>query len=156
MKKSGLLCLLIGLAISLPIIVNGQKTVKIDCNVSAYLPGDTWSVPDPQKAGIFEFNPATVKIVDLSGPQSKVKMELIAERIKNSACPVNVLDYLLAHQELIPVEWQGKTIIFTGTLYHDPTGYKCYRTMVFWNGSWDWNRSYPEDYCANCASIIAN
>lgn len=156
MKKFILSCLLIGLALSLPIIVNGQKTVKIDCNASAYLPGDTWSVPNPQKAGIFEFNPATVKLVDLSGPQNKVKTELIAERIKNSACHVNVLDYLLAHQELIPVEWQGKTIIFTGTLYNDSSGLPCYRTMVYWNGSWDWNRSYPGDYYENCASIIAN
>lgn len=156
MKRLLLLCLLIGLVISLPIISSGQKTIKIDCNIPAYLPDQTWSIDTISRKGRFEYTPQTAKLINLTEKRSLIKTAILADRMKHDACPAQLLDYLLAHQDIIPVEWQSKTIIFTGTLYHDSTGLECYRTMYYDGSTWDWNRTYPTDSCDNCATIVTN
>jgi len=156
MKRLWLLCLLIGLALSMPIIVSGQKIAKIDCNSPAYLPDPSWKVLDDSQAGTFIFNQATVRLITLTSPRSQEKGEIFGEKMKLSPCHANVLDYLLAHQELIPESWRDKIIIFTGTVYGDPAGNRLFRTMIYWNGSWDWSRCYFEELYENCAAIVAN
>lgn len=157
MKKLLLFCLLIGLALSMPIIVYGQKVIKIDCDSPAFVPDPSWKVDEStQKAGTFIFNPATVKLVTLAGPRSEVKGQVFGEKMKLSPCSAHVLDYLLAHQELIPESWKDKTIVFTGTVYRDPSGNKLYRTMIYWDGLFSWSRCYFDEVYENCAAIVAN
>ena len=57
----------------------------------------------------------------------------------------NILDYLLAHPELIPEEWKGKYIFFWGTIYRLSDGRLCVRYLI-WNGSeWDWSYDWLDD-----------
>lgn len=49
-----------------------------------------------------------------------------------------ILDYLLAHPELIPEEWKGKAIFFWGTIYRDSGGGLCVRCLYWDGGQWDW------------------
>ena len=51
----------------------------------------------------------------------------------------NVLDYLLAHPELIPEEWKGKAVFFWGTIYRRSDG-GLYVRCLYWGGSkWRWH-----------------
>ena len=51
----------------------------------------------------------------------------------------NVLDYLLAHPELVPEEWKGKAIFFWGTIYRNSFG-DLFVRYLDWHGSrWGWN-----------------
>ena len=52
----------------------------------------------------------------------------------------NLLDYLLAHPELIPEEWKDKVVCFWGTIYRDSDGYFCVRCL-YWDGE-SWGRYY--------------
>lgn len=131
MKK--FILFLIGIMI-IPIIVSAQRSISCE---SPYLPDPTWKVLDNQKE-IVKFDPANLKLMPLVN-----KIEFYD--FKQTGLSACVLDFLLDHQELIPKEWQGKTIIFTGTLYQDAGGIKVYRNLTYWDGNWDWNRSYLDD-----------
>jgi hypothetical protein len=58
----------------------------------------------------------------------------------------NVLDYLLAHPELIPENWKGKHVFFWGTIY-SYYGHALVR-YLYWHGSaWKWGyRMLENDY----------
>lgn len=50
----------------------------------------------------------------------------------------NVLEYLLAHPDLIPEEWKGKAVFFWGTIYRDSDG-GLYVRYLYWSGvRWSW------------------
>ena len=49
---------------------------------------------------------------------------------------VNVLDYLLAHQELIPESWKGKYIFFWGTIYSRAGDGRCVYCLYWSGGKW--------------------
>ena len=67
---------------------------------------------------------------------NKLRKELANKDVLNA----NVLDYLLAHPELIPEEWKGKLIFFWGTIYRDSDG-RLYVRYLRWGGS-RWNSGY--------------
>ena len=48
----------------------------------------------------------------------------------------NVLDYLLAHPELIPESWKGKTVFFWGTIYPSSVGGRFVRCLCWFDGRW--------------------
>lgn len=53
--------------------------------------------------------------------------------------PAQVLDFLLAHPELIPESWKGKAIFFWGTIYCGADGFLCVRFLGWDGGRWRWN-----------------
>lgn len=54
----------------------------------------------------------------------------------------NVLDYLLAHQELIPEEWKGRSVFFWGTIYRGFLNTSYVRALR-WNGrNWFWHHGW--------------
>ena len=112
----------------------------IDCDVDPFVPDD-WKVESHKKDGSFEWDLAKFKL-HLSPNQkdgkciegNKLKEELEKELTLNA----NVLDYLLAHTELIPEEWKGKYIYFWGTIYRGSDG-ALYVRYLYWDGSrWGW------------------
>lgn len=93
-------------------------------------------VEEHQKRGKFSFDPSKIELY-LSKEQENNSMngnglrkELKGKPVLN-AC---ILDYLLAHQELIPDSWKGKNIFFFGTVYRDSDGSLFVRCLS-WNGS---------------------
>lgn len=136
---------------SLDLLPSKDKTERtIDCDVAPFVP-DGWKVEEHKKGGQFVFDPAKVKLY-LSPNQrggkviegNKLRKELANEPVLNA----NVLDYLLAHPGLIPVDWkkdeQGNTryIFFLGTIYRFSDG-RLYVRCLYWNGdAWDWNNSW--------------
>jgi len=66
---------------------------------------------------------------------NKLKKLLAGKKALNA----NVLDYLLAHPKLIPQEWEGKAVLFWGTIYRHSDGY-LYVRYLYWDGAkWSWD-----------------
>lgn len=134
MKKFVLLFSIIALVLSTSFTANAQK---IKCSNEPYLPDQTWQVINPPQKAEIELNLANITLVKL--------IDKINDQSSDSGLSSCFLDYLLQHQELIPKEWQGKTIVFSGTRYSDPSGLLLYRNL-YWDGTtWDWNRTYFTD-----------
>jgi hypothetical protein len=120
-----------------------------------------WKIEEHKKSGQLEWDPAKVQLY-LSPNQkdgkwiegNKLRQELADKPVLNA----NVLDYLLAHPQLIPEEWKEddngniRYIFFWGTTYRDSAGDLCVRCLCFHVGQWhwgchwldyDWDDSYP-------------
>ena len=126
-------------------VLNGKAEISypehlIDCDSAPFIPNG-WSVEEHKKGGFFKFDPAKISLY-LSKKQKKgsigghdLRKELSDKPVMNA----NVLDYLLAHPELIPEEWKGKYIFFWGTIYRRSVGSLCVR-FLYWHGSkWYWS-----------------
>lgn len=65
---------------------------------------------------------------------TELRKELADKLVLNA----NILDYLLAHTELIPESWKGKCVFFWGTEYRGSDGNLCARCL-YWPGvRWFW------------------
>jgi len=124
-------------------VLNGKAEIKypehlIDCDSAPFVPNG-WSVEEHKKGG-FLFDPAKISLY-LSKKQKKgsigghdLRKDLSDKPVMNA----NILDYLLAHPELIPEEWKGKYIFFWGTIYRSSGGILSVRYLR-WDGSeWGW------------------
>lgn len=112
----------------------------IDCDADPFVP-EGWKVEKHQKGGKFEWDPSQIELYldngQLGGNSivgSKLRQKMSSKKIMN-AC---VLDFLLAHPELIPEEWKGKRIFFWGTIYRNSDG-RLYVRFLYWNGD-RWRR----------------
>ncbi len=123
----------------------------IDCSESTFDPTDinmyiemhqkgdrlSWSV-EQQSNALLEINNITHNELD----------GIVAGK---SILNANVLDYLLEHQHLIPLQWEGKTIHFLGTRYRDCNiGYLCIRSLLKDRDSEKWSWEYnicDDDLC---------
>jgi len=144
-------------------VIKGQAEIKmlehlIDCD-SVPFPSDGWSVEEHKKGGTFKFNPEKVSLY-LSKKQKKGSIEgndLRKELANRQTLNANVLDYLLAHPELIPEEWKGKNIFFWGTIYRDSDG-SLYVRCLSWRGSkWGWDCYWLDcGFNSDCPAALAS
>ena len=129
------------LLLLVPIAV-GQK---INLDTAPYAP-DGWSIAENHGSGQLEWNSSRIQLYLSASQKSgryirgyKVRKELAGKKVLNA----NALDFLLAHQDLIPKSWKGKNVYFWGTIYVDKTGDRLVRSL-YWHessGSWNWNAS---------------
>ena len=113
----------------------------IDCDADPFIPNG-WKVEEHQKGGAFKWNTSQVSLF-LSEPQkrgrsiegNKLRNTLKSEPVLNA----NVLDYLLAHPDLIPEDWKGKYVFFWGTIYRSSGGGLFVRCLFWGGGRWGWN-----------------
>ena len=121
------------------------KTI-IDCDKDPFCPKD-WIVEEHKKGGKLEWNPKNISLY-LSENQKKdwIKGNELREELKGKpVLNANVLDYLLAHPELIPEEWKGKYVFFWGTIYRDSDGSLNVRYLG-WNGErWNWSFNWLDN-----------
>jgi hypothetical protein len=96
----------------------------IDCDADPFVPKG-WKIEEHQKGGQFKWNSARMELSLDEGQQNgnvirghELRKKLVGKPVLNA----NVLDYLLAHPHLIPEEWEGKTVLFWGTIYSDAFG----------------------------------
>lgn len=127
----------------------------INCDADPFLP-DGWRLEVHKKGGQFCWDPAKIKLyrpleqVNLILPEQKgiiVGYNLREKLDRQNALNACVLDYLLAHPELIPYEWNHKNVYFWGTIYcHSPCNYsvRCLRWVYNRKviGLGDWHGSY--------------
>lgn len=109
----------------------------IDCDINPLMPnyGENWSIYEHQKGGELQWDPAKAELY-FSDARMDGKLhhdELAGKLVLNA----NVLDYLLAHTELIPEDWKKYElgIFFWGTIYRHSNSTKCVRSLYWFNGS---------------------
>lgn len=128
-------------------VVRGHAEIKliehlIDLDADPYVP-DGWKVERHIKGGSFQFDPEQVAFY-LSEKQKKGTIrghDLKKELEKKPVFNANLLDYLLAHPDIIPDEWKRnefRIIFFWGTEYRDADGKLCVRYLC-WLGRWVWH-----------------
>lgn len=127
-------------------VLYGKAEIKypeyiIDCDAAPFIP-EGWTVEEHKKGGIWKFDTSRISLY-ISKDQkngnivgNEVQKELKGLAVMNA----NVLDYLLAHPELIPEEWKrGKIILFWGTIYRDSAGELSVRNLSWDGGRWYWS-----------------
>ncbi|KKR48386.1 MAG: hypothetical protein UT86_C0006G0024 [Candidatus Magasanikbacteria bacterium GW2011_GWC2_40_17] len=126
--------------------IRGQAEVVvkkhiIDTDADPLVPGG-WKVEEHRKGGQFVWDPAKVSLHLSFNQQNgnviqghQLRRELVVCVPNLNA---NVLDYLLAHPELIPESWMGKAIFFWGTIYRSADGDLCVRYLIWKGKQWSW------------------
>lgn len=117
----------------------------INCSSDPFMPPEWkkngWTVEEHQKTGDLVWDPSKITLY-LSDKQKnggvisgkELRTELKGKPVLNA----NILDYLLAHPELIPEELKDKTTFFWGTIYRDSDG-RLYVRCLAWGGKrWNW------------------
>lgn len=135
----------------------------IDCDADPFVP-EGWTVESHKKGGRFEWKADRIALHLADGQKSgkwmrgnDLRKELESQPVLN-AC---VLDYLLAHQELIPEEWKGKYVFFWGTVYCGSDG-DLHVRYLYWNGlCWYWRcrwfeRDFSDRSPAACSQVSSN
>lgn len=129
-------------------VINGMAKIKcieylIDTDAAPFIPVG-WSVRKHMVDGLWIWNPNSVELF-LSRRQKKDYeigtdlLKVISSQEGKRILNANVLDYLLAHPELIPESWRGKSVFFWGTIYRILGG-ECYVRYLFWDGlKWSWD-----------------
>ena len=127
-------------------VVLGHAEIKpiehlIDCDADPFIPSD-WSVDEHQKGGQIQFDSSKIELWLAKDQQksksmegNKLRKELQSRKVLNA----NVLDYLLAHPELIPESWKDKYVYFWGTIYCSSGGGLYVRCLCWGDGRWDWD-----------------
>lgn len=116
----------------------------IDCDAAPFVPKG-WAVEEHQEGGQFNFKELLVQLSLIEGQQTgtlegnDIRKELAMELPDKLSLNANVLDYLLAHSEIIPGYWKGKDVFFWGTVYKDSEGDLCVRYLTRYDSKWDWN-----------------
>ncbi len=99
-------------------------------------PSVSWGrvVVEHSRGGKFEWDPSRASLYlsrdqqdDKNVRVGQLREELAGKQVANA----NVLDYLLAHPELIPYQWIHRRILFSGTLYRYVGGSSYVRCLYF-------------------------
>ncbi len=120
-------------------IIACPKQHIINSDLTPYIP-PYWKVQKHMRGGIFSLNLVEIEmsLCDdrlMSLPTvNDLRIELKDKPVFNA----RVLDYLLAHQEIIPKEWKEMHIPFLGTIYLDNFGFSCVRFLCWIGHGWDW------------------
>lgn len=131
-------------------VIRGLNEIRpiehiIDLDAAPFIPSGL-SVEEHKKGGLLKWSPKLPFY--WSKKQEKGSIgghDLRKELDGKSVLNANVLDDLLAHQELIPEEWKGKYVFFWGTIYRDSDSRLCVRYLN-WDGSrWYWYYRWLED-----------
>ena len=125
----------------------GDYGYLIDCDADPFIPSD-WSVDEHQKGGQIQFDSSKIELWLAKDQQksksmegNKLRKELQSRKVLNA----NVLDYLLAHPELIPEEWKGKCLFFWGTIYRRSNGHLYVRFLYWFGDRWRWVGGWLDD-----------
>lgn len=125
-------------------IINGKTIITysehlIDLGAKPFCPNN-WLIEEHRGTGNW--------LLDLSVPLYLSKKQIngvigghaLKKELKNQkVLNANVLDYLLAHSDLIPEAWKNKNIFFWGTIYCDSSDI-FYVRFLNWSGSRpDWS-----------------
>ena len=119
-----------------------EKVLKkhlINCDTQPFIP-EGWKVVEHKKGGEVESDPGKIELYlcaeqkDGSVEGHRLREKLAGMLVMNA----NVLEYLVAHPELIPEEWKGKFIFFWGTIYCYSDGRLSVRFLYWGDGRWNW------------------
>lgn len=123
-----------------------RKLFLVDLDADPVMP-EGHSLATHRKDGKFKYDPKKVRLY-LSPEQLKGKtvvgndlyMSVRDRPVMNS----NMLDFYLRNQHLIDRSWNGKVVVFWGTVYRDAFGRPCVACLYWAVGEWK-SRLLPLD-----------
>lgn len=124
-------------------LVSKPTTHVIDLGAEPFVP-DGWRVESHERGGKFAWDASKVQLhldsaQDNGGSIEGNKLRKKLTKVDGILLNANVLDYLLAHPELIPESWKGKAIFFWGTIYRG-SSVGLYVRCLCWGGErWCWS-----------------
>jgi len=129
----------------------------VDLDADPMIPNG-WTVEEHTKGGQFEFDPKQVALHLDKAQQDggvivgkKLRQKLKGKRVYNA----NLLDFLLAHPELIPEEWKGKFIFFWGTIYRYSFGSPYVRYLCWYGDGWNWSDYWlGNNFDDDCPAVV--
>lgn len=119
----------------------------INCDADPFVP-EGWEIAEHIRGGHLKWDPSQIELYldngQLRGKNlegNNLRQKLSGKKVIN----VCVLDFLLAHPELIPEEWKEKIIFFWATVYRQSDGDLCVR-YLYWDGDrWRWNYCFLDN-----------
>lgn len=138
----------------------GAKTpvsTLVDCDTDPFVP-EGWTLESHTKMGMVD--PKNIRL-HLEPEQEKrvIDGEKLEKRLETlNPLNANVLDYLLAHPELIPESWKKHSVYFWGTKYRNSTSDRVVRCLYWSVGQRNWSYRWIDyDFGArNPAAILAS
>ncbi len=131
------------LCLGLSLNINAQK---INCGSTPSLPDKSWSIAmNPTVDDIVDFSKVNYKLIKLPEGSKITDFEKNAKMGLNAS----TLEFFLKNPQLIPEDWKGKIVIFTGTLFKDGGGSPLYKTLFYQDEKWQWGKAYPEYFLEN-------
>jgi len=127
-------------------VVTGRSEIKpvdylVDLDAAPFIP-EGWTVKEHHQGGLFKYSTMRRVEIYLSKKQKKgvISGHDLRQELKDQpVCNANLLDFYLAHPELIPADWKGKAVFFWGTIYYHSDG-NLYVRCLGWNGGrWCWD-----------------
>lgn len=121
--------------------------ITIDGDKKPFVP-PFLKLEDHRLMGEFEWDPSRIDLwsdVEHIGDIKTVLEKVNEKPIAN----VNLLDFLIDHQELIPKEWEKLSLFFLGTTYFTSCGdvhVRCLRKTNFWAYETLWYRNLWHTY----------
>ncbi|MFA6604337.1 MAG: hypothetical protein WCT10_05930 [Patescibacteria group bacterium] len=122
----------------------------IDCDSRPFIP-DGWSIkPEDQLAnrvrGQIEFDPAKIAFhLDAAQKKGTIRGSSLKKKLAGATVyGAQVLDYLLAHPDLIPESWKTnehdctRNVFFWGTIYRNYFGLLFVRCLYWDDDRWGW------------------
>ena len=130
----------------------------VDLDAKPYVP-DGWKVEEHTKDGQFEFDPTKIALYLDEDQQNggvivgnKLRKKLKGKKVPNA----NLLEFYLAHPNLIPEEWKGKAVFFWGTIYRDSYGRLCVRYLIWDGGGWRWGYRWLDGgFCGDNPAVVS-
>lgn len=124
----------------------------IDCDIGpVFVPPQGTVVVEHQRRGKVQWDPAQMTPFVFDRTRGKLDSgAAMHKRLVGRLAPnANILDYLLAHKDLIPEDWKNKIVFFGGTIYRDAERTLFARCLTWheqygWGDTWlflaaDWN-----------------
>lgn len=134
-------------------VLYGHSEIKmiehiVDLDAQPFIPKGL-ELHSHKKGGQFKYNPSKIKLYlhEFQKNGGRIEGNKLQKELENIPCyNANLLDFWLAHKELIPEQFKEKTdgyityIFFFDTVYRDSRGL-LYVRCLFWHGG-GWNSSY--------------
>ena len=113
---------------------------KVDLDAAPYVP-EGWKLEEHRKEGLWKFDPTKIGLYQDEAQKNGGSIEGLNLRKKLKNKPVmndNLLDFYMAHTELIPESWKGQCVFFWGTIYRTNKGGFCARCFCWDGKKWRW------------------
>lgn len=123
------------------ISIVGTMEYSVDLDAPPVVP-DGWKVESYQKGGQFKWDPTKVELyLDADQQNGKtIEGKKLRKKLESKdSFNANLLDFLLAHPELIPESWKDKCVFFWGTVCRRADGYLCVRYLGWDGDGWYWD-----------------
>ena len=130
----------------------------IDLSKDPFVPTG-WEVIEHKKEEKSDWDPDKVQlfhVMEQTSHPGSIEGHALKKRLARSMpLNANMLDFLLAHPDLLPFHWRVLEIFFWGTIYRHTDGGACVRCLRWIDHEWNWDfRGLDGDFDDICPAAV--